>query len=226
MILLLNGYRGSGKDEAAAYLVDKYGFERKAFADPLKEITAEAYDIPLSWMHDRILKESALAKYPVMAADAFSHYLNSFMKGEYRTLDGDQVSDTYWSSDGKLLDIYTQKPLYHTVRSLCILKGSVNRSVDPNYWVSRTVSHLFEDKNYVIPDLRYKSEVKAVKDVYPGKIMTVRINRFGGTTSTDASERDMDNFEFDCTIDNLGTLEEYINNVDNFMKKLRAINGQ
>lgn len=37
MIIGLAGYARSGKDSAAAVLVEKYGFTRKAFADPMRE---------------------------------------------------------------------------------------------------------------------------------------------------------------------------------------------
>ena len=48
MILGLSGAKGSGKDTVAAYLVKTHGFERKAFADPLKKSIAALFDIPFS----------------------------------------------------------------------------------------------------------------------------------------------------------------------------------
>ena len=40
MILGLSGYARSGKDTVAEYLVERYGFVRMAFADPMREAVA------------------------------------------------------------------------------------------------------------------------------------------------------------------------------------------
>lgn len=47
MIIGLVGQKGVGKDTAAAYLIKKHGFERRAFADPLKRSFGKLFDIPL-----------------------------------------------------------------------------------------------------------------------------------------------------------------------------------
>lgn len=48
MIIGLVGKRNAGKDTVGAYLVKQRGFERKAFADPLKHSVATLFDIPFS----------------------------------------------------------------------------------------------------------------------------------------------------------------------------------
>jgi len=44
MIIGLTGLKGSGKDTVGAYLVKQYGFERRSFADKLKESAAALFD--------------------------------------------------------------------------------------------------------------------------------------------------------------------------------------
>jgi hypothetical protein len=56
MIVGLHGLKNSGKDTVAAYLIKRYGFERRAFADPLKKSVAALLDIPYhvidKWKND------------------------------------------------------------------------------------------------------------------------------------------------------------------------------
>ena len=60
IVLLLSGWACSGKDAAAALLVEEMGFERLAFADGLKEDVSRLHGIPLHVFHDRVSKDRAL----------------------------------------------------------------------------------------------------------------------------------------------------------------------
>lgn len=53
MILGLMGKKGTGKTEVAIYLISNYNFIERAFADKLKEISADLFDIPLEEFYDR-----------------------------------------------------------------------------------------------------------------------------------------------------------------------------
>jgi hypothetical protein len=52
------GLTKSGKDTAALPLISN-NYQRLGFADKVKEIVAELYNVPLIWMHDPVLKETA-----------------------------------------------------------------------------------------------------------------------------------------------------------------------
>lgn len=60
LVVLLSGWAGSGKDTAAALLVDELEFVRLAFADALKEDVAQLTGIPLAVFHSA-RKNAALA---------------------------------------------------------------------------------------------------------------------------------------------------------------------
>jgi hypothetical protein len=185
-VIALSGYKGSGKD-TIALLLSKYGYIRTSFADPIKDLVSQKYRIPRSFCDDPERKELHLLEYKVDPQDNFSRMITQFMLGELPLFDGSR----YWSP-----------------RALCILEGSIARSVSSEYWVKRAMEQIDFHPFSVISDLRYKSEVKQLRDKYGSSLLVVRINRFEKSESVDPSERDLDDFQFDIVIENKGTLEE------------------
>lgn len=63
----LTGQAGTGKDTAAAYLCESYGFVRAAFADPINDMLAELLqqvDVDHAVLHERHLKEAPIEALP------------------------------------------------------------------------------------------------------------------------------------------------------------------
>jgi len=56
-IIALHGQAGAGKDTFADRLVDRHGFVKRGFADPLYEEVAAAYGVTVEWLRDRGRKE-------------------------------------------------------------------------------------------------------------------------------------------------------------------------
>lgn len=54
------GLAGAGKDTLAAHLVEKYGFVRRALADPMKELLNKFFDWDMMDWDSRIWKESPI----------------------------------------------------------------------------------------------------------------------------------------------------------------------
>lgn len=218
MIYLLSGWKRSGKDTAANYLIEK-GMERRAFADSLKDDVAKFLGIRRSDMDDNDFKEKAILDRPVKAYDSFSKMTTEFLAKEFRTEDNRKPIDVNWC-DNKLFATYNDGlvtenfPLYWTPRAACIFIGSVGRAYHSNHWVDRALKNVENYNDYVVSDFRYVSEYNRVVELF-GKenVCTVRINRFDTIDSTDDSERNLDNFTFDYIIDNKGTMEEYLNNL-------------
>jgi hypothetical protein len=52
MIIGFCGKKGSGKDTAAKYLVENYGYTRVGFADNLKKSVAALFNIPIEWVDE------------------------------------------------------------------------------------------------------------------------------------------------------------------------------
>jgi len=57
MLIGLSGLKGSGKDTVGAYLVKEHGFERRSFADKLKESAAALFDIEV-WQLEEFKNDS------------------------------------------------------------------------------------------------------------------------------------------------------------------------
>lgn len=189
-VIALSGWRSSGKDFGASYLVDTYGYQRLALADTLKDRVAEQFNIPRHYCDDRVLKEAPLMHLPVESVDGFSDNLHKIMH--------DDLSSGYW-----------------TPRALCILMGSICRSVEPNYWVKQIIRTIQKNPhmNYVITDVRYKNEIRVLEAAIPG-IIVARVNRSEAPLTSDPSETDLNDWEFRVSLDNRSSPDNYYRQLD------------
>lgn len=237
-VIAISGWKRSGKDASAEYLIKNHNFKRVAFADVLKDMVADEYDIERSHCDDPAHKEQPLEGYPVTPKDDFSMMIARMMFREFRDINGNAPIDFYIDPSGAFLGVMGRDvaQLYWTPRALCILKGSSNRAVDSSFWVGRAVreiktfqanapwssmetSKVVYNGNCVISDLRYISEVEQLRAVFGKDLIVVRINRFDECQSQDPSERNLDNYKgFDYIIENRGTIEELYANLDRIVK--------
>lgn len=197
-ILCISGWKNSGKDTVADYLEKHYGYSKVSFAAALKDLVASLFNVPRSYMDDRAQKEAALLQYPVIATDSFSSKIHDMLRSEFR--------DDHW-----------------TPRALCILIGSIMRSVYSNYWVSRVAESLrrIPTGKYVISDMRYKSEADVIKIMFSREeVLCIRINRYDAIDTQDPSERDLDDYKFDIVMGNRHSVESLHSTVDAIMHNL------
>lgn len=226
-VIAISGWKQNGKDTVADYLVKNKQFKRVAFADKLKDMVSEEFNIPREHCDSHEYKERPILHLPVITTDEFSQVIHSFMRGEFKTKNGKGYNE----------DKLTEQ-LYWTPRALLILKGSVNRAVTSKYWVQRVINDVIKDSTetktyrmfqstssfgvtseprFVISDMRYRSELKQLREAFGENLISVRINRYTTCPSIDPSERDLDNEKFDRIINNTGTLEELYEKVENLV---------
>lgn len=237
-VIAISGWKRSGKDTIAEQLIKEHSFKRVAFADPLKDSVAQEFGIPRSHCDDPAFKEAPILHLPLSPKDAFGVGAAKLIYKECRTQDGKTPYEFYQDPSGTFLGVvgysspFVERDevgqLYWTPRALCILKGSINRTVRSDYWVKAAINkikdintiHDFGKKetNVVISDLRYKSELGQLREAFGKELITVRVNRFDDCNSQDASERDLDNGTFDVIIENRGTLEELLAKVKVLVK--------
>lgn len=248
MIIGISGKINSGKDTVAAiiqYLIwknkvekgektnlhytfkdftnSKFGgntlsnWEIKKFADKLKDMISILLCCTREQLEDRVFKETELG-------EQWWYY-----KGEV----GLYPYDTPYEANKKLpLVKLTPRLLLQLIGTQC-----GRQIIHPNIWVNATMadykqtnscSHwegdapIYRMPNWIITDVRFPNEAKAIKD--KGGIL-IRVNRpceecgvleghkmipHKNKPSEHESETALDDYEFDYIVDNSGTIEELI----------------
>ncbi len=247
-IFALSGYKQSGKDTCANHLISKgfirvsfadplkdmvsktYNIPRNYLDDPkYKEMPLEQYPV--------IPKDKFTLELSKILYGEFKT-INGHRPSDYHI----DVSNTFLGVIGKDL-----VQLYWSPRSLAILEGSVKRTVTTNYWVETAIKQIqskewsgfpiekgwskedidkkyqemkdYNNKlNFVISDLRYRSEIEQLKAAFGKDLITVRINRFDSCASEDPSERELDNSKFDIVIENKGSVEDLYSKLEELVK--------
>lgn len=198
-VISLSGWKGSGKDTVADYLTKYYGFIKLSLATLLKDTVSTMYNIPRPWFDDHAKKEVPLMEYPLIPSDPFVVTIHSLLSKE--------LESGYW-----------------TPRALCILEGSIKRSVSSGYWLSKVLEVIRSrpGTKFVISDMRYQSEADSLRILLPkNELLLWRINRWESIDTTDPSERDLDNYSFDITLGNPGiTIQGLYDTVDWIMLNL------
>lgn len=180
MILAFTGYKGSGKSEAASYLVEHHDFVRVSFAAPLKESAAALLGVTVAeleeWKNDPRASVS-------LKADWFDS--------------SDRSPDPCWVP-GKVVTL--------SIRQFLQRYGTEShRDVfGDNFWVEQAMRHMqsliaMGRDRIVIDDCRFENEREALV-ARGGRI--VRIDRPGveGGADTHPSERPL--ADPDLIIDN------------------------
>ena len=101
-----------------------------------------------------------------------------------------------------------------TVRELLQKFGTAIRNeVSDDFWVKACLNNLEKDDDYLITDVRFKSEAKGIKDL---EGIIVRVNREGAGAGNHISEIDLDDYSFDYVINNDGNMEDLLFKVKEF----------
>lgn len=124
MILLgIAGPAGAGKDTVAAYLVERYGFIRLAFADPLRDELQRAYGLPDQAIFlDRTGKETPTERLSV------EHCLDFEFRAVLRRALVTNHPDTFHNIDTQPLSPRMVQQVYGT---------EYRRAQTVNYWLHR-----------------------------------------------------------------------------------------
>jgi len=208
----LCGFKGSGKDTAADYLVSKYGYTKISLADPLKRTCQSIFSFPKEHLWGASdLREVPDERYVFSGLDP---------------VDGTPLhrvaidARRYWQreSDGEFF------PQYVTPRlALQTLGTEWGRRLNQNIWVSACLNYIRETGNpkHAISDVRFVNELTSIQAA--GGVV-VRLLR-GERTSNHPSELELEGIplkSFDFVIDNNSTKEHLFACLDEAMGRIQV----
>ena len=188
MIIGISGKAGSGKDTAAKMLEVLYANPDISYEDFANKKYKNFADIQIVHFADS-LKETAQVLFRI---------------GEWETN----------TQEGKKTTINW---IGKTVREL--LQGigqGLRDAIDPNLWVKILFANTEGWSNYIIADVRYPNEIKAIKE-HNGILL--RIDRKGAGAGNHSSETVLDDYkEWDVHIENNGSIEDLFEAMKIFIK--------
>lgn len=113
------------------------------------------------------------------------------------------------------------KPI--TVRRFMQRFGTALRREFSEYFWADSILRYRRLGNMLIPDLRYKTELEAIKNKDPENII-IRVNRPGVQLMDHSSETELDDYkDWDYVIENDGTLNDLLYKVKGFCKEFNLI---
>jgi hypothetical protein len=203
MLIGLSGYSGSGKDTVGKIIWDlDHNWEIKKFAGKLKLIASILTGIPVDMFEDQEFKKTNLSS------------------------DWDvKVIEKKWLPKGiDNEDIY--KPM--TVRTFLQLLGTdaMRNCLHDNIWVNALFADYkppkmseYHPSKWVITDVRFPNEAKAIKDK---RGVVIRVDRPGCKPINDhPSETALDNWEFDFKIANVSDIQSLKLTVEEVLKQIK-----
>ena len=188
MIIGISGKAGSGKDTAAKMLEVLYANPNISYEDFSNRKYKNFADIQIVHFAD-ILKETVQVLFGI---------------GEWETN----------TQEGKKTTI---EWIGKTVRELLQGVGQGLRdAIDPNLWIKVLFANTENWSNYIIADVRYPNEIKAIKE---RNGILLRIDRKGAGAGNHSSEIALDDYkEWDVHIENNGSIEDLFEAMKIFIK--------
>lgn len=208
MIIGFSGKAGSGKDTAAALIMEHYRpyhWRIKKFADGVRDIASVILGLPREQVFSEEFKQSVL---PVMWA-----------------LEGGTGADYYTLMTGR---IFLQKLGTDAIRDglhpdawVNMLMNQYKSTRSKEHWNGHAITIGREDSypNWLITDVRFPNEVKAIEAA--GGIV-IRLTRSSAQQMLHESEIALDNHSFKYTVPNEGLIVELkqnlINTIDTYVR--------
>lgn len=215
MIIGVGGEKQHGKDTVANYLVSKYGYSKKAFADRLKAICQLAF--PEINIYDEENKETAFVSPIATTTDQIEEILDQVI-----TVDGyNRIPDAVVT---QIYNVFLDKVCFRSVRDILQFVGTdiLRNLVDENFHYNTVADPFKTIENGVVSDCRFKNERDNLKIQFSWKCKLIKVvhpSKEKNSSSKHASETSLgDDSEYDHVIINDGTLEDLYEKIDEIME--------
>lgn len=204
------GFKGSGKDTAADYLVEHHGYSKISLAHPIKLVAQAIF----GFSEESLWGPSAKREVP----DA-RYQFSGLDPTDGSPLEKVAIDvNRYWQreSDGEYFPQYISPRL-----ALQTLGTEWGRRLYSNIWVDACMNHILSTgkPEFAISDVRFTNEMIGVQE-RGGRI--VRLLR-GKRQSNHPSELELESIPldaFDLVIDNNGSKEDLFRELDVFLSSL------
>ena len=197
MIIAISGKAQAGKDTVAKMIV--YTIWYYTYSQRLDSFGINHYNYCINNFEQLMLriqwrKASFAEKLKLCLANILKASLDKFESIEFKN------SKVTW------LDM--------TVRELLQKFGTAIRNeICDDFWVKVCLKDYNESQNWIISDVRFKSEIEGIKQF---NNITLRINNSSAGAGNHISEVDLDDYKFDYVINNNGSLEDLLFKVKEF----------
>ena len=202
MLIVVIGKKGSGKDTFSDYIIEKHGFIKYSFADPLKKGLQHFFNLTDEQLYDPKIKEmvdprwgvSPRQLFQVIGTDVFQYSLKKFLPNINSTDNND--TRTHWVTHWVILF----KQWYEK-----LLNENENKNQNEN-----------QNPNVIIADGRFIHEINEIRKM-GGKIIKVIRPIFDNNKDMHKSEMEMDEIPteyIDQIIYNQGSLEDFYHQID------------
>ena len=197
MIIAISGKAQAGKDTVAkmiVYTIWYYTYSQRLDSFGINHYNHRIKDFSLLLNNIQWNKAYFAEKLKLCLSDILKVSLNKFEDIEFKN------SKIDW--------------LNMTVRELLQKFGTAIRNeVCDDFWVKACLKDYDESQNWIISDVRFKSEIEGIKQF---NNITLRINNSSAGAGNHISEVDLDNYKFDYVINNNSSLEDLLFKVKEF----------
>lgn len=225
-VVAVMGKAGAGKDTVADLILSRVGYGIKySFADPLKEMCSEVFDIPIEWMYDQDLKKKEVIinfenEHTIQQMEAWVLYeISNVSKWAWLVahpdLSGSGFGLRYQQVAKTLLDTFENilkqqnyeinlgyRSVYRlSIRKMLQLMGTevIRNHVSDTFWAEIKKPTLGMD-TVIIPDCRFETELDYVMS-FDNHVVVV-----------------VENDDLDCSATNGHSSEDLVDRVAEYLK--------